>query len=346
MAWEEPRFTKTQVDAAGDALARGHLSKRDEDSALGVLNNWRSAHSFPLNTLQVGLRNKCCRVWDSALVAQRLKRTPSIVQKLRRFGGMKLSRMQDIGGCRGVVRDVGQVMRLRDLHFRSSMKHQLSNRKDYINEPKESGYRGVHLIYRYRSDRNETYNGLLIEVQLRSLAQHAWATAVETVGTFLQHPLKSSEGPDKWLRYFTLTGSAFAAYEKTPPVPGTPASRRELLTDIKALTRELDVTKRLYAYRHALKTFEQGNLGAAAYALLDMRPTEAATITLTISAFSRHGLDDATEEYLRVEKEIEDLPGAQAVLVSVDDMASLKRAYPNYFLDTDRYLSYLAKAVA
>ena len=43
-----------------------------------------------------------------------------------------------------------------------------------------SGYRGVHLIYRYNSDRKTEYNTLLIEMQLRSQLQHAWATAVET----------------------------------------------------------------------------------------------------------------------------------------------------------------------
>ena len=50
---------------------------------------------------------------------------------------------------------------------------------DYITTPKDSGYRGVHLIYRYYSDKNETFNGLKIEVQIRTALQHAWATAVD-----------------------------------------------------------------------------------------------------------------------------------------------------------------------
>jgi ppGpp synthetase/RelA/SpoT-type nucleotidyltranferase len=43
----------------------------------------------------------------------------------------------------------------------------------YIEAPKESGYRGTHLVYRYYSDRSATWNGLSIEIQVRSRLQHA-----------------------------------------------------------------------------------------------------------------------------------------------------------------------------
>ncbi len=45
---------------------------------------------------------------------------------------------------------------------------------------------------------------LLIELQLRTRLQHEWATAVETMGTFLQSSLKSSQGPEEWLDFFSL----------------------------------------------------------------------------------------------------------------------------------------------
>ncbi len=67
----------------------------------------------------------------------------------------------------------------------------LAQKDDYIEHPKESGYHGIHLIYQYRSDKRTDNNSLKIEVQLRSQLQHAWATAVETVGTFVQQALKS-----------------------------------------------------------------------------------------------------------------------------------------------------------
>ena len=51
---------------------------------------------------------------------------------------------------------------------------------DYVRKPKTSGYRGIHLVYRYHNDRKTIYNGLQIEPQLRTRRQHAWATAVDT----------------------------------------------------------------------------------------------------------------------------------------------------------------------
>jgi hypothetical protein len=118
---------------------------------------------------------------------------------------MKLSRIQDIGGCRVVVSSVLEVDELVEYYKRTSrIKHELVREDAYILEPPPSGYRGVHLVYKYISDRRTTWNGLRIEIQLRSGLQHAWATAVETVGTFTQQALKSSQGGADWLRFFAL----------------------------------------------------------------------------------------------------------------------------------------------
>ena len=76
----------------------------DYSRALTVINNSRSSHSFPLNSLQVNLRHIARRVFDGSLIAQRIKRLASIELKLKRFKTIRLSQMQDIGGCRAVVR--------------------------------------------------------------------------------------------------------------------------------------------------------------------------------------------------------------------------------------------------
>ena len=54
------------------------------------------------------------------------------------------------------------------LYKSGAFKHELCDEDDYIRSPKKSGYRGFHLIYRFHSDRTETYNGLKIEMQFRS----------------------------------------------------------------------------------------------------------------------------------------------------------------------------------
>ena len=85
------------------------VAAEEMDDALRVINNWRSSHAFPLNTLQIGLKERAQRVDADALIAQRIKRLSSIKAKLERFRSMDLARMQDIGGCRAVVHSVRAV---------------------------------------------------------------------------------------------------------------------------------------------------------------------------------------------------------------------------------------------
>jgi predicted nucleic acid-binding Zn ribbon protein len=49
---------------------------------------------------------------DVSRISQRLKRIPTILDKLHREPGMNLGRMEDIGGCRAVLRDLDEVYRV------------------------------------------------------------------------------------------------------------------------------------------------------------------------------------------------------------------------------------------
>jgi ppGpp synthetase/RelA/SpoT-type nucleotidyltranferase len=95
----------------------------------------------------------------------------------------------------------GEVEKLRKTYLASGLKHKLVGQDDYIANPKFSGYRGIHLVYSYFSDRKETFNGLKIEIQIRTQLQHAWATAVEIVGFFRRELLKSGEGDHVWKHF-------------------------------------------------------------------------------------------------------------------------------------------------
>ena len=105
----EVKYSRNKVNKAGDILRNSESSSSDNLWAADVLSNWRAIHNYPINTFQATLRNKLKRIDNLALVAQRLKRIPSIILKLQRFPGMKLSRMQDIGGLRAVVQDIPQL---------------------------------------------------------------------------------------------------------------------------------------------------------------------------------------------------------------------------------------------
>lgn len=108
-----------------------------------VLENWRTCHAYPLNAFQVNLRSRAKRVEQDALVAQRLKRFASVMNKLAREPQMKLSQMQDLGGCRAIMSTVQAVDDLVGLYrgldpqlFESEGSLKLY---DYIRHPKADG---------------------------------------------------------------------------------------------------------------------------------------------------------------------------------------------------------------
>jgi hypothetical protein len=343
VAWTEPRYKRKEVDRAAELLASGKKYQPEEvDQALIVIGNWRAAHAFPLNTFQMGLRQAAQKVQAGALIAQRLKRLPTMLDKLRRMPKTTLTRFQDIGGCRAVVINLGQVLELRDRYRRSRMKHKLVRERDYIAAPRASGYRCIHLVYRYSGRAGSAYDGLQIEIQLRTRLQHAWATAVETVGTMLKQSLKSSEGSTDWLRFFALVGSAFAFVERTRAVPETPSSPASLASEIKRLQAKLKVRGALDTYRHALKATEQQGKGESALYLLSLDP---AAKQLTVTAFGTGEIAAATDAYAEAERQLASHPGAQVVLVGSRSLAALRKAYPNYFLDTELFLSQLDRAL-
>jgi hypothetical protein len=101
MSFVKPKYSKKQINRAGEILISDDPTESNRRFADEVLANYRAAHGYPINTFQATLRAKLKTIDDKAIVAQRLKRTPSIVLKLKRFEGMKLARMQDIGGLTG-----------------------------------------------------------------------------------------------------------------------------------------------------------------------------------------------------------------------------------------------------
>jgi Region found in RelA / SpoT proteins len=352
MPFITPQYSRKQVNATGDVLIRYSESDIFNSDygpetyygisayfrALDVINNWRSAHSGPLLSMRMLLTRQAKSVDSNALIAQRIKRLSSIELKLRRFKTMKLSQMQDIGGCRAIVGSVLQVKSLADNFQKSRTKNIFDHMDNYIERPQNSGYRGIHLIYKFSSETAlKACAGLKIEIQLRSPLQHAWATAVETVGMFTRQALKSSQGEADWLRFFELMGTVVAVKEDTPRVIATPSDDKELLGEVAEYEQKLGIINRLETFRHALREVEGPKLPDARYFLLELDPQAE---LITVSGFPAHELGRATVRYAEAEKKVAQ-SGGDAVLVSVDSLNSLRRAYPNYFLDTRVFLDIL-----
>jgi ppGpp synthetase/RelA/SpoT-type nucleotidyltranferase len=273
MGWVKPLFNRGEIDRAGQflvdekAISNSYAEANDidgyvdaADRAYTIINNWRSSHSYPLQIIKMTLLGRAKSVDNQAIVAQRIKRLSSIESKLTRNRNMKLSQMQDLGGCRAVLGTTRRVNELVDIYEVAAAKNptdrpQFIKKYDYIAHPKPDGYRSVHFVYKYRTKAvgPAVYNGLRIEIQLRTRLQHAWATAVETVSTFTGQALKSNVGDEEWKRFFALMGSALALREGTPTIENTPSSPNQLKLELREYTRLLDVQNRLTLYGNALK---------------------------------------------------------------------------------------------
>ncbi|MGH3563437.1 MAG: RelA/SpoT domain-containing protein [Mycobacterium sp.] len=215
MAVPVPSVTK--VNKAGDVLrsmltAPGSStisSPLDTDidrvfEALDVLEAWRAAHAAPLQAATMGLRSRVSTVRCSQVeVSQRLKRIPTILDKLRREPGMNLGRIEDIGGCRAVLRDLDEVYRVLGRYQMRNV--DVVRVRDYIEAPKDDGYRAVHVIARY--------HGRRIEVQLRTHAQHEWAYTVESVTSRFDLDIKAGGGPQPVRDWFAAVSEAMALEE-------------------------------------------------------------------------------------------------------------------------------------
>jgi len=350
--WTTPLHTRGQVDRSAQWFADWEEAAPRTDLGLipldhiseealmhyDVLGNWRASHSFPLNTIQLGLRRHVRSLpgdQQSVLVAQRLKRIRSIVQKVRRQQGMRLSRMQDIAGCRAILNDTASVYDVVSRYMKSNHKHELVKMNDYIASPKPDGYRSIHLIYKYRSEVNKVYDGLQVEIQIRSATQHAWATALETFDAISNQNLKSGGGDLAWRRFFALMGTAMAIHEGQPCVPGTPNDPLDLAKELSDISARLSVESKLFVTKTLLKWFPEFRKNVSGeknhYYIL----TRDNEITLMWS-YPKSQQHIATEQYSLLERDQQD-----PVLVSVDSVQALRRAYPNYFNDTTAFLEIL-----
>jgi len=336
--FETRLYTASQLGKAGEILKRDDASPEESEWALQVLRNYRSLFNAPLNTFQAGLVMRIKRQKNGAfLVAQRIKRLPTIFDKLHRFKDMKLQRMHDIGGIRAVVADMHALDELYRSYIERRCKkgrafiHEQIRQYDYVSRPKDSGYRGRHLVFRYHNERDEMkcYNGLTIEMQLRTKLQHIWATAVETFEAYLGEKFKSSMGNQEWLDFFSLLSSAFALEEKQPVVPAFQGmTEAEIRCAIREKVRKLDVLELISAFSQVTRSLSDRRARSSGYHVLIFDSREKDSWVRDFKDY-----DQAYRFYSGEERRSQGEPSRQVVLVKVDSIAKLRKAYPNYFAD-------------
>lgn len=337
-----PPTSRTLVRKAGNILARELPVPQSEEEKselaywFGIAHQWRRAHLIPMNSIRAELRYRARQRQADAVVVGRLKRMSSIRRKLR---GRSLHQIQDIGGCRAIFEEMEVARTVVDGYLSGDSRHELIGHDDYTDAPKSDGYRSTHLVLRFDGGRRrEAYDGLRIEIQIRTQLQHAWATAVEAVGLYRREDLKFGRGDAKWLRFFQLMSSEMALAEGMPLVPGCPTDKQPRRHELDILNSEIGAIDTLESFRHAIRKTESTGRPRTKFYLIQFED-ETRTVTVRPYANAIAGSSDFEAEELKADPK-------NAVLVEVDRMEDLKEAYPNYFLDVALFTTGVQEVLA
>ena len=113
-------------------------------------------------------------------IKSRIKSSESIVKKLRKNGYEStienmVEHVNDIAGVRVICSFTSDIYRIADM-IRSQSDIKILSIKDYIKNPKASGYKSYHMLVTvpiYLSDRSVPAK---VEIQIRTVAMDFWAS--------------------------------------------------------------------------------------------------------------------------------------------------------------------------
>ncbi|MGL5408230.1 MAG: RelA/SpoT domain-containing protein [Shewanella sp.] len=355
------RFSKAQIKDAARKIRHGCTGVERED-AIEKIQNFREVHLYPLMLMKNHLARTSKKINHEIIVARRLKRLPTIINKLERptldgveANSIQLTRMQDIGGCRAIVKDLKQLNALKTRLENSRSVHKITHISNYLT-PKESGYGGVHLIYSCfdNADSSNAWRKTKIEIQLRTNLQHAWATSLEIIDTLENIDLKTSmDGHQHWRRFFHISGMLVAHDEGASILSSI--QLYEYQKEMLDLERRLSVISKLTKFsvgisattEHIRKLSNRSQLGMCLITLkmnefINASPDSdnKVKVKLGVTAFK---INDAQLALNALNESEKDSSIALSVLLSASNASLLKKAYPNYFGSTQQFSKFIRK---
>lgn len=332
-------FGRHKLDKYGEALIGADPFLRQD--ALSHIQEWRETHLFVLAELNKQIKAFFAErgiAYD--FQSMRIKRMTSIEAKLRNNakGRMKLGGMQDIGGIRYVFGGIADVDKANEALAEFAPAGFVFRRQsDYISEPKQSGYRSIHYIYQYVSN-NEEYNGISIELQIRTRLQHAWAMAVETASLTARTTLKAEiGGAEDWRGFFRLVSALFAKEEGKPVQEQFAAYTKADFCNEYYAYKKKKLIDQLEALRVTTSNANFDNEDKGFCVLI----IDFETRLVHAKIFRTEDADAAAQTFGNIETTI--TGDEAALMVAIERIKEIREAYPSYFLDTKAFLEYLYK---
>ena len=338
MAYPEPPENKSAIKRAGQAIANGTATEDD----LRLVDQWRASHGYVINTFQAWLKGQIGKKSYYVEFAQRLKRRKTVIDKSQRVdrNGKNLiadvSTMHDFAGCRMIFENLDDLNDFRNhIHSPSvtrNVQHKLRHHPDkynYIETPKSTGYRGIHDVYRHfprgteRDEQKKPWDGLFVELQYRTRAQHAWATAVEISDLLDGERTKFELDTSERGRFFAIASEIIARRQEGLIRAFFNTSTEDLQKDLQSLERKMSILQRL----ELLKQFEDED-SLQKHNVLNIYRKPDGTFGLDVIPFKTAG--PAIEKATALETSETSL---NAVYVRSDNPKQLRSAYRNYFYD-------------
>lgn len=339
MPWPSPKYSRNQVRKTGKNIAKsedrnGRLLSTVPDDAK-VLENWQASHGAVLNSAQVWLHRLGAE--NRPIYGERLKRTETIVDKLRTGRSLDLSSMHDIAGTRLIFKTEHRLNNFREKIAESTTtKHEMIHapeKFDYIFNPKVTGYRGVHQVYQYqaKNKKMEPWNNLRFEVQFRTNTQHSWATAIEVYDLTKSKRFKFENESDPAFEQFRISSELLARTleHKSGCLPEP--------SDIQLCDRfdELEqITKMLHTFR-SLKVINSGQI-IQKNTILQISKSGG------LNVLDFKNFNQAVKALPDVEK---DSNTVNAVLVGTDMPVNIRDVFTNYFNDTSGFVDAIERSI-
>lgn len=191
-------FSNKDYKRLGDRIRSNssHISEEDYE----MLQQLRVGYKDSLSTVFNTVEKMAHRIDGDCVCTYRIKRIESIISKLRRFPEMQVNRAEDIAGCRCILATEEDAYKLYNNIIKriSKLPFEIKGKvNDYISSPKPSGYKSIHLNVVVKGENKR------IEIQIRSIANHNWATLVEISDLLYDLKLKEN-GEDSNPELFEL----------------------------------------------------------------------------------------------------------------------------------------------
>ena len=328
--------SRNQVTKAGDYF-RKNKNEENKEKYLSILFLYRRQHNDFLEEAKKLFTKKLKKVDKKAIIVGRLKRIPTIIEKLRYHKTMSLSSMCDIAGCRIITKNIENQKKIIDKLNQDSDFLKVKGVRDYNPcNARDDGYRGYHLIYSYVGE-NEEYKKLQIELQIRTEVQNVWATAVEIVDFSKKVPnLKRGENHTLWGSFFKQVSGLFEKLEKGEKIRD---KDKQILKKNKALIEEFKSfqKEKLERNKNLIEVFFS-RFHRKKYYILKQDSSKNSPIILTAG-----NEEEANDIYQKLEEKNLKDSKVNVVLIAARSFKEAEEAYLNYFSDTKSFILLIEK---